>query len=84
MKVLAMLMGALKERGKRVLAVWIVGFVVLSFTFRAWGNGPLEGSSRLGMAASVAILALLGDVVWVYVQRRRGAHPPSGGPSNAS
>lgn len=96
MKLLAMVVSAVRGRGLRVFTIWLVGVVGMAFLFRAVGDGALEEPAMLGMAMALAIVVLLGDVLVTAVRARfkqgpppppappsNPPQPPSGGPANA-
>ncbi len=82
MKVLAMVVAALKGRGPRVFGLWIASCLAIAFIFRVWGERPLgevRSSELTGMAFATGAVVLLGDVAvarWTSAHRkarRRGA-----------
>ncbi len=82
MKVLAMVVAALKGRGPRVFALWVALCLAFAFVFRVWGERPLgevRSSELTGMAFATGMVVLLGDGAvarWTNARRkgkRRGA-----------
>ncbi len=60
MRVLAMVVAALKGRGPRVFVIWVALCLAFAFVFRVWGERPLgevRSSELTGMAFATAVAA---------------------------
>ncbi len=74
MKVLAMVVAALKGRGPRVFVLWVAACLAIAFVFRAWGERPLgevRSSELTGMAFATAVAVLVGDAAVGWWRNRR-------------